>query len=420
MQLRHRGPHGLRGVSTLSSSPSPSVVPPCEPIRKGSKPVAVIRVSRLWGSSPRVASATAVQLVSDPDGLDAFGSETEPVVPPSFDRDPDPKNDSEPEVSRRAGGGLKWLLLFLLIAGLAGAATWQYQLRFASPAPGSLSIQTTTPDLEVTVAGTPMGRTPLTLSLAPGVYKVQIGSGAQVRDIDVTIASGASVQHFLDVAPAAPATVTASLGALQIQTDGPSMAVAVDGVERGQSPLTIGDLAPGEHQVVVRSDQRVIRRTVSVKAGETFSLVLSSVAPAAAAPGWLAVSAPVVMQLRENGQLIGTTEAEKLMLSAGDHEIEIVNDALGFKVSRRISVASGKVATTVVDLPQGTLSINALPWAEVWLDGDRIGETPIANLNARLGQHEVVFRHPQLGERRENVTVTLRQPARLGVDLRRQ
>jgi hypothetical protein len=157
-----------------------------------------------------------------------------------------------------------------------------------------------------------------------------------------------------------------------------------------------------------------------VKAGETLSLVISSIAPAAASPGWLAVSAPVVMQLRENGQLIGTTEAEKLMLAAGDHDIEIVNDALGFKVSRRITVAPGKVASTAVELPHGVLSINALPWAEVWLDGERIGETPIANLNTRLGQHDVVFRHPQLGEKRETVLVTLRQPARLGVDLRRQ
>ena len=38
----------------------------------------------------------------------------------------------------------------------------------------------------------------------------------------------------------------------------------------------------------------------------------------------------------------------------------------------------------------------------------------------RLGQHEVLLRHPQLGERRETVLVTMRQPARLGVDLRRQ
>ena len=422
IRLRDRGPHGTRTVSTLAA-PTPGGVPPYAPIgRKGSKPVAVIRVSRLWGSSPRAASATAARLVSEPDGLDAFGSESGPVTPK-------PQSDGGSGSSPNSGGqadsvhvvaGLKWLVLFLVIAALAGAATWEYQRWFASPTPGSLTIQTTTPGLEVTVAGASAGRTPLTMSLAPGSYRVQVGTAGQQRDLDVTIAAGATVQHFLDVPASSPAAAAVSLGSLQVQTDVPSMTVLVDGAERGHSPLTITDLTPGEHQVLVRADQRSVRRTVSVKAGETLSLVISSIAPAAASPGWLAVSAPVVMQLRENGQLIGTTEAEKLMLAAGDHDIEIINDALGFKVSRRITVAPGKVASTAVELPHGVLSINALPWAEVWLDGERVGETPIANLNTRLGQHEVVFRHPQLGEKRETVLVTLRQPARLGVDLRRQ
>jgi len=315
---------------------------------------------------------------------------------------------------------VKWLVLFLVIAALAGTATWQYQRWVGTPTPGSLSIETTTPGLEVTVAGAAVGRTPLTVSLAPGSYRVQVGTAGQQRDLDVTIAAGATVQHFLDVPALLPATASVSLGSLQVQTDVPAMAVLVDGVERGRSPLTITDLTPGDHQVLVRADQRSVRRTVSVKAGETLSLVISSIAPAAASPGWLAVSAPVVMQLRENGQLIGTTEAQKFMLAAGVHEIEIVNEVIGFKVSRRITVEPGKVAPIAVELPQGTLSINASPWAEVWLDGERVGETPIANLNTRLGQHEVLFRHPQLGERRETVLVTMRQPARLGVDLRRQ
>jgi hypothetical protein len=420
MQLKHRGPQGLGGLSSLSVA-STGVVPPCAPVlRKGSKPVAVIRVSRLWGSSPRSVSAAAIKLVSDPDGLDAFGSEDDsPASSPVLADLPAPGGEDSP-LKRSSFSGVKWVLLFLVIAGVAAAATWQYQRRVATPQSGSLTIQTTTPGLEVVVAGTVMGRTPLTVDLTPGSYKVQVGSGQQQRDIDVTLAAGATVQHFLDIAPATPALTSATLGSLQVQTDVPAMSVVVDGVDRGQSPLTVSDLAPGEHQVVVRADGRTIRRTVSIQAGETYSLVLSSLASPATSPGWLAITAPVVMQLRENGQLIGTTEAEKLMIAAGDHDIEIVNEGLGFNTSRRITVAPGKVATMSVELPQGTLSINALPWAEVWLDGERIGETPIANLNVRLGQREVLFRHPQLGERRESVNVTLKAPARLGIDLRRQ
>jgi hypothetical protein len=108
------------------------------------------------------------------------------------------------------------------------------------------------------------------------------------------------------------------------------------------------------------------------------------------------------------------------MLMSGEHEIEISSEALGFRTSRKVTIASGKTTSTDVELPTGLLSLNALPWAEVWVDGERVGDTPIANLSRRIGTHQVVFRHPQLGERTETVVVTLRQPTRLGVDMRRQ
>jgi hypothetical protein len=66
------------------------------------------------------------------------------------------------------------------------------------------------------------------------------------------------------------------------------------------------------------------------------------------------------------------------------------------------------------------LSLNALPWAEVFVDGERIGETPIGNLVRPIGRHEVIFRHPQLGERHESVVVAAGRTTRLGVDLSRK
>jgi hypothetical protein len=125
------------------------------------------------------------------------------------------------------------------------------------------------------------------------------------------------------------------------------------------------------------------------------------------------------MQLREDGALIGTTEAQRLMLASGDHEIEVVNDRLAYRSAHRVTIAPGRTAVLAIELPRGTMSLNALPWAEVFVDGERIGETPIANLSRPIGPHEVVFRHPQYGERRETVLVTAAQPARLGIDLRR-
>jgi hypothetical protein len=132
------------------------------------------------------------------------------------------------------------------------------------------------------------------------------------------------------------------------------------------------------------------------------------------------VSSPVALQLREGGKVIGSTESDRLMLPAGDHDIELSNEALGFTAKRTIRVTAGKTAATKIDLPNGTLSLNAQPWAEVFVDGERVGETPIGNLSRRIGSHDVVFRHPELGERREVVVITVGKPARVGVDLRKK
>ena len=79
-----------------------------------------------------------------------------------------------------------------------------------------------------------------------------------------------------------------------------------------------------------------------------------------------------------------------------------------------------EVTPIKIDFPKGTIALNAVPWAEVWVDGTKIGDTPIGNLSLVIGPHEIVFRHPDLGEQRHAATVTLNSPARLSVDLRKK
>jgi serine/threonine-protein kinase len=93
---------------------------------------------------------------------------------------------------------------------------------------------------------------------------------------------------------------------------------------------------------------------------------------------------------------------------------------LDYRAIRTVQVAPGRVATISIEMPKGTIALNAIPWAEVWVDGNRMGETPIGNLSMSIGPHEIVFRHPELGEQRHAVTVTAGAPARLSVDLRKK
>jgi hypothetical protein len=51
------------------------------------------------------------------------------------------------------------------------------------------------------------------------------------------------------------------------------------------------------------------------------------------------------------------------------------------------------------------VSINAVPWAQVSIDGNSVGETPLGNVALPVGEHQITFRHPQLGERVQKVIV---------------
>jgi hypothetical protein len=146
-------------------------------------------------------------------------------------------------------------------------------------------------------------------------------------------------------------------------------------------------------------------------------------APAAQAhlvAGMLTVNAPVPLRVYLKGRLVGTTEAESTMLPQGTHELEFVNEAVGYRARRTVNIRAGSTSVLKLEAPQGTLHINAVPWAEVWIDGERIGDTPIGNLQARIGNREIVFRHPELGERRTTALVTLKEPVRISMDLRKK
>ena len=120
----------------------------------------------------------------------------------------------------------------------------------------------------------------------------------------------------------------------------------------------------------------------------------------------------------ENGRVVGSSDFDRIMLPVGRHDLEFVNAPLGYRERRTVQVTAGQTTTLRPEWPRGSMAINALPWAEVFVDGNRVGETPIGSVTVAVGAHEVIFRHPELGERRVSVTVTVGEPLKVGVDLR--
>jgi hypothetical protein len=306
--------------------------------------------------------------------------------------------------------------VIVVVAGAGVPAMRRYMSPPQAPADGMLTMTTTPPGAHLFVDGVDRGVTPLTVGLKPGSHSLEVRGGGAPRLLPITIAAGGQMSQYIELPIAASTS-----GQLQVRTEPSGARVSVDGVARGTTPVTISNLAAGDHIVALESDLGSVKQTVRVEAGNTASLMVPlGAAEGAPVSGWIAVTAPSDVQLFENGRLLGTSQSDRLMIGAGRHEIEIINDVLGFRATRTVQVAPGKVAPIRIEFPKGTIALNATPWAEVWADGERVGDTPIGNLQLSIGPHEFVFRHPDLGEQRHAAIVTLKTPARLSVDMRKK
>jgi serine/threonine protein kinase len=283
---------------------------------------------------------------------------------------------------------------------------------------GTLEIGTNPDGVAVFIDGTNRGATPLTVSLAPGAHVVELVTDSDRRKVPVTMKAGAHVSHFIEM-PKTPA----GLGDLQVRTDPSKATVTVDGKVVGRSPVTVKGLTAGTHRVVLENESGSFSDDVVIEAGATASLVVPMTMtkqPTAGAnvSGWIAINAPADVQVYEGGRLVGSSRSDRIMVAVGRHDLEMVNEALGFRSTKTVDVAPGQVATVRPDWPKGAMAVNALPWAEVSIDGERVGETPIGSVSVPIGTHEIVFRHPEFGERRTTATVTTGAPTRVSMDMR--
>ena len=77
-----------------------------------------------------------------------------------------------------------------------------------------------------------------------------------------------------------------------------------------------------------------------------------------------------------------------------------------------------KLAKTAADTLR-FLSVDAVPWGEVFVDGRKLGETPLGRARIAAGAHTVVVQNPGTGAKaRRQVTVTPGAHVPLRVELK--
>jgi hypothetical protein len=349
------------------------------------------------------------------------------------------------------------IIVLIAIAEVAYLLVRTLQPSAATTLQGTLSVESTPAGADVSIDGVPRGRTPLRLELAPGAHVVDVGAGASKRSGTVSVTGGAQQSHRVDLT-AAPARATtggatapsATLASIEVRSEPAGARVTIDGVDRGRTPLVVSGLAAGRRQVQVSGPFRPITRQVTLVAGQQASLSVApprptpeepraaapsatdsgaavqagvtsttdaaSARPAATGRGWITIDSPLVLRVMRNGDYLGTSEDRRIQLPAGTHVIALENESVNFREVRNVEVPTNRGVAIAVALPQGALNINAAPWAEVFVDNQRIGETPVSQLALPIGPHEILYRHPQYGDRRITVIVKVGTPGRTFVD----
>jgi len=190
----------------------------------------------------------------------------------------------------------------------------------------------------------------------------------------------AALARALWVAPQPPVIV---------QTGGSGGDVLVTSRSTERAPL----------RLTVAPDLRWVRVTSPSAAGVLGEKVTN--APA----GTVRISSPIELKVFEDSRLLGSVPGAVLKVPAGRHDLELVNVALGHRSRQAVEIEDGETVSIYVAPPPGWVTVDASPWAEVSIDGQSIGRTPLGPLPLAPGEHQVTFRNPAGGTDRQHVTL---------------
>jgi hypothetical protein len=286
---------------------------------------------------------------------------TKPVVSIAIG-DPAPTKGEPP--ARKRGGWSRWVIAALVLIALGQGAVIYLQ-PYLRPAADVIEIR---PQAVAPVAPAPLPPPPVN------------ADGTPATALSAQLPAGASSQP----APGGPLTSGVA----------PAAAVTTGALAKPQAPTTALN-APAGPATPPPANQTSLAAIGGAATAE----------PGAAARfGGLTVTSRIDLQVFEGGKALGSTAAP-LALAEGAHNLELVNETLGFRHTQSVTVRGGRMLTLNIDVPKGRLSINALPWADVDINGVAAGQTPLANVSLPIGTHQITFRHPELGTRTQTVVV---------------
>lgn len=266
---------------------------------------------------------------------------------------------------------------------------------------GTIQVSTSPSGARVTLDGMDARTAPATYAnVAPGMHMVvATQDGYEPLSRSVQVNSGQTAQASLTLIRVSPSVGAARILSVPIGAD-----IYLDGVYRGSTPITIGNLATGGHAVLLRrSGYQEYSATVPITAGGTAELQAALVVQPSTSGSVDVVSYPAGASVYLDGSYRGQTNPWDALdlpgIAPGEHDLSLSLDGY-YDYVTTVTVTAGRgtnVVATLKDLPganpNGQVTVASAPsGAGVYLDNVYRGLTPLTMAAVPTGAHTLLIR----------------------------
>ncbi|WP_052291833.1 PEGA domain-containing protein [Thermococcus gammatolerans] len=206
-----------------------------------------------------------------------------------------------------------------------------------------------------------------------------------------------------------------SVGTISVTTNPSGAKVYVNGTYIGATPLTT-NLSVGTYEITLKmKNYKNYTTTVAINPNEEVELnVILTPLPAHLTLN----STPSGVEIYVNGTYRGETPVT-LKLSPGTYTVKFIKDEYeNYTMSVTLSAGEAKNISVTLNLAYGYLSIESSPSkAEVYVDDNYIGKTPIDQYKLSTGVHEVKVEKSNYNSLTKMVTLNSSEKTKLNVIL---
>jgi hypothetical protein len=268
----------------------------------------------------------------------------------------------------------------------------------SSPPSGAVYVASTPGSASVTLDGGSAQTTPANYSaVAPGTHSVKITKPGFVpwsKTVTVEAGKTVKVNAILSAAP--------DVGTLSITSNPSGADIYLDGTYWGYTPMTIGNVVQGGHEVrLLCAGYQPWTQTASVAGGQTTQMTAVLIPMPAGTTGDIAVSSsPAGAAIYLDGAYRGTTASGNPIditgIAPGTHTITLKQSGYSDYVTG-VQVSAGRTTTVSATLTPvqgsgttGSVSISSSPsGADIYLDNQYLGITPLIQSGVAPGSHQV-------------------------------